>query len=69
MARLGVRRFEDLVGRVDLLEADAAIDHWKARGVDLSHAARPRPTLPDGTPLRARAPAGLAARRRARLAS
>ncbi|HLL86536.1 MAG TPA: glutamate synthase-related protein, partial [Thermoleophilaceae bacterium] len=36
MARLGVRRFEDLVGRIDLLHPDEAIDHWKARGVDLS---------------------------------
>ncbi len=30
MRRLGIRRYEDLVGRVDLLEADAAIEHWKA---------------------------------------
>jgi glutamate synthase domain-containing protein 2/glutamate synthase domain-containing protein 1/glutamate synthase domain-containing protein 3 len=37
MASLGVRKFEELVGRVDLLQADAAIDHWKARGVDLTH--------------------------------
>src|SRR5688572_28686397 len=37
MASLGIRRFDDLVGRVDLLEADAAIDHWKARGIDLTH--------------------------------
>jgi glutamate synthase domain-containing protein 2/glutamate synthase domain-containing protein 3 len=36
MARLGIRRFDDLVGRTDLLEADEAIDHWKGRGVDLS---------------------------------
>jgi glutamate synthase domain-containing protein 2/glutamate synthase domain-containing protein 1/glutamate synthase domain-containing protein 3 len=36
MAALGVRRFEDLIGRPDLLEMDEAIDHWKARGVDLS---------------------------------
>jgi glutamate synthase domain-containing protein 2/glutamate synthase domain-containing protein 1/glutamate synthase domain-containing protein 3 len=36
MAQLGIARFEDLVGRTDLLEPDAAIDHWKARGVDLS---------------------------------
>jgi glutamate synthase domain-containing protein 2/glutamate synthase domain-containing protein 1/glutamate synthase domain-containing protein 3 len=36
MARLGVRRYEDMVGRVDLLEAAPALDHWKARGVDLS---------------------------------
>ena len=32
------RTFDDLVGRVDLLEADAAIEHWKARGLDLSNA-------------------------------
>jgi glutamate synthase domain-containing protein 2/glutamate synthase domain-containing protein 1/glutamate synthase domain-containing protein 3 len=37
MRRLGVRRFDDLIGRVDLLRADEAIDHWKARGVDLTH--------------------------------
>ena len=36
MAKLGVRRFEDLIGRTDLLETDEAIDHWKSRGVDLS---------------------------------
>src|SRR4051794_30437245 len=36
MRRLGIRRYEELVGRVDLLEADSAIEHWKARGVDLT---------------------------------
>jgi len=36
MAGLGVRRFDELIGRSDLLVADDAIDHWKARGVDLS---------------------------------
>ena len=36
MARLGVRRFADLIGRADLLETDDAVDHWKSRGVDLS---------------------------------
>jgi glutamate synthase domain-containing protein 2/glutamate synthase domain-containing protein 1/glutamate synthase domain-containing protein 3 len=36
MASLGLRRFEDLIGRTDLLETDEAIDHWKSRGVDLS---------------------------------
>src|SRR6185503_12154106 len=40
MARLGVRRFDDLVGRVDLLRTDDAVDHWKARGVDLSNLLR-----------------------------
>jgi glutamate synthase domain-containing protein 2/glutamate synthase domain-containing protein 1/glutamate synthase domain-containing protein 3 len=51
MARLGIARFEDLIGRVDLLEADAAIEHWKTRGIDLSKVlAAPQP-LP-GAPLR-----------------
>ena len=36
MARLGVRRYEDLVGRTELLESAPAVEHWKARGVDLS---------------------------------
>jgi glutamate synthase domain-containing protein 2/glutamate synthase domain-containing protein 1/glutamate synthase domain-containing protein 3 len=36
MAELGVRRFEDLIGRPELLEMDEAIDHWKSSGVDLS---------------------------------
>ena len=36
MAQLGIRKFDDLVGRVDLLEADYAVDHWKAHGVDVS---------------------------------
>ncbi len=36
MARLGIRSFADLVGRVDLLEPDDAISHWRSRGIDLS---------------------------------
>jgi glutamate synthase domain-containing protein 2/glutamate synthase domain-containing protein 1/glutamate synthase domain-containing protein 3 len=36
MARLGVARFEDLVGRVDLLDSDDALDEWRSRGIDLS---------------------------------
>jgi len=36
MARLGFRRFEDMIGRVDLIEARPALQHWKARGLDLS---------------------------------
>src|SRR3954451_9800391 len=51
MRRLGIRRFEDLTGRADLLEADDAIDHWKARGVDLTHILT-MPEVPEGTPLR-----------------
>ena len=36
MASLGIRTVDELIGRTDLLRADEAIDHWKARGVDLS---------------------------------
>jgi glutamate synthase domain-containing protein 2/glutamate synthase domain-containing protein 1/glutamate synthase domain-containing protein 3 len=51
MAELGIARFEDLTGRVDLLEADDAIDHWKARGIDLTNLLH-APDVPPGTPLR-----------------
>lgn len=36
MAELGFRTVNEIVGRVDLLDTRQAIDHWKARGVDLS---------------------------------
>ncbi|HWF34658.1 MAG TPA: glutamate synthase large subunit [Solirubrobacteraceae bacterium] len=51
MAQLGVRRFADLIGRTNLLEMDGAIDHWKARGVDLSMVLT-IPELPPGAPRR-----------------
>jgi glutamate synthase domain-containing protein 2/glutamate synthase domain-containing protein 1/glutamate synthase domain-containing protein 3 len=37
LASLGLRSLDEAIGRVDLLEASGAIDHWKARGVDLTH--------------------------------
>ncbi len=36
MAELGFRTINEMVGRVDVLEAKQAIDHWKAKGIDLS---------------------------------
>ena len=36
MARLGFRKFDEMIGRTDLLEMDSAIQHWKARGLDFS---------------------------------
>ena len=36
MAELGLRTVAEMVGRVDLLEMDRAITHWKAQGIDLS---------------------------------
>jgi glutamate synthase (ferredoxin) len=37
MAELGFRNFNDMVGRVDRLEVKAAVEHWKAKGLDLSN--------------------------------
>jgi glutamate synthase domain-containing protein 3 len=51
MASLGIRRFEDMIGRSDLLDVDPAIEHWKARHVDLSLVLQ-MPELPAGTPRR-----------------
>ncbi|MGD0162141.1 MAG: glutamate synthase-related protein [Candidatus Sulfotelmatobacter sp.] len=36
MAELGFRNFDEMVGRVDMLEVEPAVDHWKARGLDFS---------------------------------
>ncbi|HVT34154.1 MAG TPA: glutamate synthase-related protein [Nevskiaceae bacterium] len=36
MAQLGIRKFNDLIGRSDLLDQAKAIAHWKARGLDFS---------------------------------
>ncbi len=36
MAKLGIRQFNDLIGRVDLLDTRKSIEHWKARGLDFS---------------------------------
>jgi glutamate synthase (NADPH/NADH) large chain len=36
MSELGCRKLTDLIGRVDLLEPDDAIRHWKADGLDLT---------------------------------
>ena len=36
MAKLGVRKFDDLIGRSDLLETRKCIEHWKAKGLDYS---------------------------------
>jgi glutamate synthase (ferredoxin) len=37
MAELGFRTLTEMVGRVDRLEPQAAIDHWKAQGFDFSN--------------------------------
>ena len=45
----GVRTLNEMIGRTDLLVADDAVDHWKARGIDLGQLLA-FPELPDGTP-------------------
>ncbi len=49
MATLGVRRFEELIGRTELLEMNDALEHWKQRGVDLSMVMS-TPDVPAGAP-------------------
>src|SRR6185436_7423788 len=51
MARLGVRRYVDLIGNVDLLRLDPAIEHPKARYLDLSSILA-RPIAPPDRPRR-----------------
>ena len=36
MAQIGIRKFNDLIGRVDLLDMKKGIEHWKAQGLDYS---------------------------------
>ena len=36
MAEMGFRTMEEMIGRVDRLDTAGAVDHWKARGLDLS---------------------------------
>jgi glutamate synthase (ferredoxin) len=52
MADLGFRTMDEMIGRVDRLEMRPAIDHWKAKGVDLSKILY-QPELPEGTSRRA----------------
>jgi glutamate synthase domain-containing protein 3 len=37
MAALGFRTLNEMVGRTDILESKQAIDHWKAKNIDLSN--------------------------------
>jgi len=51
MAQLGFRRFDEMIGRVDRLWCRRAIEHWKAKGLDLSAIFAP-PENPSGCSLR-----------------
>jgi glutamate synthase (NADPH/NADH) large chain len=47
---LGFSSLEEIIGRVDLLDAALAVDHWKASGLDLSPLLY-APALPEGAAL------------------
>ncbi|MPT27600.1 MAG: glutamate synthase subunit alpha [Achromobacter sp.] len=36
MAQLGIRKFDDLIGRADLLDMRSGVSHWKAQGLDFT---------------------------------
>jgi len=56
LASLGLRSLDEAIGRVDLLGTREAIDHWKARGVDLTHVLRPIEITNGGSLHRVEAP-------------
>ncbi|HEY7945338.1 MAG TPA: glutamate synthase-related protein, partial [Casimicrobiaceae bacterium] len=47
MSELGIRRFDQLIGRSDLLDTRPGIDHWKARGLDFSRVFYQPPMPPE----------------------
>jgi glutamate synthase domain-containing protein 2/glutamate synthase domain-containing protein 1/glutamate synthase domain-containing protein 3 len=51
LASIGLRTLDEATGRVDMLGVRGAIEHWKARGVDLTHLLT-HVELPDETPRR-----------------
>ncbi len=51
MAQLGIRRFDDLIGRADLLDTKKGIAHWKAKGLDFSRVFH-QPEVPAEVPRR-----------------
>ncbi|MBN8504135.1 MAG: glutamate synthase subunit alpha [Burkholderiales bacterium] len=49
MAQLGVRRFDDLIGRSELLDMRKGVEHWKARGLDFARVLH-QPVVPAAVP-------------------
>jgi glutamate synthase (NADPH/NADH) large chain len=43
MAQMGFKTFNEMVGRVDMLDVSEAIKHWKAQGLDLTPILTPAP--------------------------
>ncbi|BAQ18553.1 glutamate synthase [NADPH] large chain [Methyloceanibacter caenitepidi] len=51
MAALGFRKFEEMIGRTEVLDKEVAIDHWKARGLDFTKLFH-KPDNADSHPIR-----------------
>ncbi|MBK6614354.1 glutamate synthase-related protein [Ottowia sp.] len=51
MAQLGIRKFDELIGRSDLLDMRTGLRHWKAQGLDFSRLFA-RPDVPADVPRR-----------------
>lgn len=49
MAELGFKTVNEMIGRVDCLETDIAIDHWKRNGLDFSGILQPAEKIFDNT--------------------
>ncbi len=47
MAQLGFRSINEMIGRTDLLESRRALEHWKAKGIDLSNLLYSPPAGPE----------------------
>ncbi|MEQ8857097.1 MAG: glutamate synthase large subunit [Pseudomonadales bacterium] len=47
MAELGFRTINEMIGRVDALETEQAVNHWKAKGLDLSAILNPAVEPPE----------------------
>ena len=37
MSKLGFKKFDDMIGQIDVLDRKKAINHWKAKGLDFSN--------------------------------
>jgi glutamate synthase (NADPH/NADH) large chain len=47
MAEMGYRRFDDMIGQMQMLDRQKLVEHWKARGLDFSRLFT-KPAAPDG---------------------
>jgi glutamate synthase domain-containing protein 3 len=50
MAQLGFRTIDEMIGRVDALDVDEAVEHWKAKGLDITKLLV-MPEVPEGCSL------------------